>query len=641
MVKEIAATAAQKSRLFFFSSVFVLTLFLACRIVFHVYYHTTFSHLSVKDFLRVYCGGAYFDLSALAVQNALFIVWMCIPVNAAWQKTHMRIALLLFIVFNAAGIALSVFDIAFFDFSHKRLTADIFHFGGKSDNFLTLVPAFLKNYWYLAVFFLLMVYIIRRFARNYIARFPIMPARHKAGRITGTLLTLVVWMGLMLLNFRGWLALIPISITDAGKFASAQNIPLVLNTPFTFAKSIGAQGLPNLAYFTPEATNQFYSPVHQPVKVAGSRFQKRNVVVIALESFSKEFTGNAGSAVTYTPFLDSLAKESLFFSNAWSNGKQSIQGIPAILASIPSLSDAPFTNSVYAGNNYKGLAGILRDENYYTAFFHGANNGSFNFDAFASQAGYHDYYGRSEYHNEQDYDGNWGIWDEAFLQFAGKKMSSFPQPFHTAIFTLNSHHPFAIPAKYEKQFNGDGNNPLSRAIQYTDYSLRLFFNSIRNEPWYTNTVFVFAADHTGMSNHPFYSNLAGQYQIPVLIFDPSGSIGKKEETATLSQSDIVPTLLHFLGYQKPFFALGNDIYQHPSFAVYYTNSCYNMAQGNYLYSFDGKKGIGLYNIQADSLLQRNLLNQPGDSISTGMERQLKAYLQQYTTHIRNNSMAVK
>jgi arylsulfatase A-like enzyme len=585
--------------------------------------------------LRIYIGGTYFDLSALAVQNALFICWMCIPVSQKWQKTHTRIGLLFFVVFNTLGLALNIFDVAFFDFSHKRLTAEIMRFGGSKDNFLTLIPSFLKSYWYLVLVFIVLLVVITTFSRRYISSYASTLYRHKTGWIAGSLLTLVLWMGLMLLNFRGWLALIPIDVTDAGKYATAQNIPLVLNTPFTFAKSLGHHSMPELSYYSGEESQKLYSPVHQPA--AAKRFTKRNVVVIALESFSKEFTGLAGRKESFTPFLDSLSAKSLVFTNAWANGKQSIQGIPAILAAVPSLVDGAFISSLYSGNQYKGLASLLSDEQYYTAFFHGANNGSFNLDAFASQAGYQDYFGRSEYNNEADYDGNWGIWDEAFLQYAGKKMSGFPQPFHTAIFTLSSHHPYPVPDKYKEQFKGN-ENPLTKAVQYTDHSLRLFFDSIAHQPWFSNTVFVFTADHTGQSSDPFYSNLAGQYQVPVIIFDPSQRIAKGIDNNTLAQCDIMPTLLHLLGYNKPFFALGNDVQQRSSFAVYYTNEYYNMAQDKYLFSFNGTAGISLYNLQQDSLLQHNILHQPEDTVSAGMERTLKAYLQTYTGSIRNNKM---
>lgn len=635
MVKEIAGTVASRSRLFLHTSVFVLLLFLASRIFFHIYYHNNFSHISFRELLRIYTGGAYFDLSALAVQNVLFIFWMCIPVKASWQKIHNRIGLAFFAIFNALGLALNIFDVAFFDFSHKRLTAEIFHFGGSEDNFLALAPAFFKSYWYLVLVFLVLLFIIRAFSRRYIADYRSIPHHHKLGWITGSFLTLVLWMGLMLLNFRGWLALIPIDVTDAGKYATARNIPLVLNTPFTFAKSLGHHSMPQHHYFSEQEASQYFTPYHQGV--AGNSFSKKNVVVIALESFSKEFTALSGKQQSFTPFLDSLSNESLVFNHAWANGKQSIQGIPAILASIPSVMDGAFISSQYSGNDYQALATLLNEEQYYTAFFHGANNGSFNLDAFASQAGYHDYFGRREYNNESDYDGNWGIWDEAFLQFAGKKMSTFKQPFHTAIFTLSSHHPFSIPQKYKGQFKGN-DNPITKAVQYTDHSLRLFFDSARTLPWFRNTIFVLTADHTGMSSDPFYGNLAGQYQIPIIIYDPSQKIRKGVDTATIAQSDLTPTLLSLMGYSKPFFALGNDINQRPSFAVYYTNESYNMAQGDYLLSFNGYASLSLYNIRQDSLLQHNLLREPGDTIGPAMEKTLKAYLQCYSGSIRCNKM---
>ncbi|BAV09874.1 Phosphoglycerol transferase MdoB [Filimonas lacunae] len=639
MVKEITSTLYQRSRTFLYSSLFVLLLLLLCRIFFHIYYHNSFTHISYKDLFRIYTAGIYFDLSALAVQNALFILWMCLPVNEGFRKIHTRVAIFLFIGFNALGVALNIFDIAFFDFAHKRITFEMFNFGGSQDNFMGLIPSFLRNYWYLIVVFIIMFLIIRNFSKKFIVSNTSAPQQSKSGWVVGSILTLIIWMGLMLLNFRGWLAYIPIDVNDAGKFASAQNVPLVLNSSFTLAKSVGHEEITTYHFYSPEESDKIYSPVQQPVSTQ-KQFTHPNIVVIALESFSKEFTAAANKGISFTPFLDSLEKESLYFSNAWSNGKHSVQGIPAILASVPSIMDGAFTQSGYASNMYKGLAGVLNDEHYYTAFFHGANNGSFNLDAFASQSGYQNYFGRNEYNNETNYDGNWGIWDEYFLQYAADKMNTFQQPFHTAIFTLSSHQPFSLPGKYQSLFKGD-DNPLSRCVQYTDYSLRLFFERAKKESWYNNTIFVLAADHTGMSSNHFFDNLAGQYQIPVILFDPSQHIIPKGiNNSTLSQADIMPTLLHLTGYNKPFFAYGNDVYQHPSFAVYYTNGSYNMVQDKYLYSFNGNMGVSLYNYQADSLLQHNILKQPEDTVSTGMEKTLKAYLQSYTDGVKNNKMSV-
>ena len=76
-----------------------------------------------------------------------------------------------------------------------------------------------------------------------------------------------------------------------------------------------------------------------------------------------------------------------------------------------------------------------------------------NFDSWASLAGYSEYYGKNEYNNTADFDNFWGIWDEPFLKYSVKKMSTFKQPFHTAVFTLSSHHPYQIPEKHKNKFH--------------------------------------------------------------------------------------------------------------------------------------------------------------------------------------------
>ena len=81
-----------------------------------------------------------------------------------------------------------------------------------------------------------------------------------------------------------------------------------------------------------------------------------------------------------------------------------------------------------------------------------------NFNSYAKSAGYDLYYGRTEYNNEEDYDGQWGIWDEPFLMNMTKEISKIKEPFLTTVFTLSSHNPYKVPKKYiEKKSNRAGN----------------------------------------------------------------------------------------------------------------------------------------------------------------------------------------
>lgn len=100
--------------------------------------------------------------------------------------------------------------------------------------------------------------------------------------------------------------------------------------------------------------------------------------------------------------------------------------MPSILSSIPMFVE-PFFLTPASMNNVSGLAGELKKEGYYSAFFHGAENGSMGFQAFARTTGFTDYFGRTEYDadkrfdGDKDFDGTWAIWDEPFMQFYATK----------------------------------------------------------------------------------------------------------------------------------------------------------------------------------------------------------------------------
>src|SRR5690606_32331919 len=137
-------------------------------------------------------------------------------------------------------------------------------------------------------------------------------------------------------------------------------------------------------FYPPEKALQYINPKK---KYPSGQFQKKNVVVIILESFSKEYTG-LGGRESFTPFLDSLMNKSRVFSNAFANGLTSAAGIPAILSGMPSLLDEPFTTSAYGTNKLPSIPQLLKDMGYQTAFYHGGTNGTMSFDIYASNAGF-------------------------------------------------------------------------------------------------------------------------------------------------------------------------------------------------------------------------------------------------------------
>lgn len=547
---------------------------------------------------------------------------------------YQKVLFWLYALSNPVFIAINCIDVGYFPFIRKRSSADLLkQMGGQSD-LSHLIPQFIKDYWWVILAFVLfMIFLFVFYKRIKLPSYEKRPFKGLKEKLL-VFLIFAVTSSIAVLGVRGGLQRVPISIVDAGAMTSSEEVPIVLNTPFSIIKSLEETSLVEYTFYQPAELRSIYDPIRQ---YKDSAFKKQNVVVIILESFAKEYTKLG--RVSYTPFLDSLMDHSMVCSNAYSNGSKSIEGIPAILCSLPSLSDNPFINSVYSLNDQSSLALLLAKEGYETAFFHGGINGTMNFDAWAKLAGYSAYFGMNEYNNTDDFDGFWGIWDEPFLQYSVKKMNSFKQPFHSTVFTLSSHHPYQVPKKHEGKFpKGDLEN--SETIGYSDYALRRFFDSAKKTSWYKNTLFVLTADHGSLSNAPFYSDVVGNQSLPVLFFKGDNSL-KSVHTQVFSQIDILPSVLQLLGYNKPFFSFGE------SFAAsehgndfYYANGSHYLFADSMLYCFTFPDLKRVYNYKRDSSLSVEISNKYPQLDSLNLKK-YKAFIQTYNYTLIHNKGRLK
>lgn len=616
----------------------LLFIYTCCRILFYVFNYSYFSGLSSGTFLFLLFASLRFDLSVIVLSNSLFLILYLFPAPFREKRKYRSFLKILFLVINSVAILANCVDLAYFRYTLKRTTADVFHFfgGGIGNDLVTLLPVFLRDYWY--IFFIWVVLsLIQYVAYTRIERKRMLLSWSQQ-EFSREINVFIIFIGLAVLAYRGGFQLKPISSITAGEYTNIKYAPFLTSTPFTILKTLDVPSIQPEIYFTDEhRLKQLYNPVKTP---KGKPFRNKNVFIIILESFSKEYIGALnGKQKGYTPFLDSLITESLTFTNAYANAKRSIEGIPAITASIPSWMNEPYITSIYGTNQINSLANLLKQEGYYSAFFHGGANGTMGFDAFASLAGYDQYFGRTEYQNERDFDGNWGIWDEEFLQFVSAKMSTQKQPFFATVFTLSSHHPFSIPEKYAGRFK-PGPLPIHISIRYSDFALQRFFQTAKKTDWFKNTLFVLVADHTSISEDPFYTNAVGNSAIPIIYYSGDHSLKAMDSTIT-QQIDIMPTILDYLNFPKSYFCFGNSVFDtiQPHFAFTYSNNMFQLIEDGYSYGFNGQKSIDLYNIHADSLLQNNLVNADTTRMKR-MEEKTKAIIQTFQQALINNQMHV-
>ncbi|MFA4852231.1 MAG: sulfatase-like hydrolase/transferase [Bacteroidales bacterium] len=630
-------------KIFLARILFAFILFTLTRILFFIFFHEHFGEIGFGDFMLIIFYGLRFDLSAIIVFYSIFIFFSIIPFHLKSKRIYQTMLLVIFIIPTAIAMAGNLLDCVYFGFTLSRTTADIFNVIALGSDFSTLLPQYIRDFWYAFLIWVVLILL----AVLFFLKTKIVSVKTKTGSklllaYLKESLFFIIISAIGIIGVRGGFQLRPISIMTAGQYASAKNVALVLNTPFTIMKTFGKSGVKNVEYFDNKTLDKIYSPVHLYLKKDHPQ-KKNNVIVIVLESFSKEYIGELnknlddGRYKGYTPFLDSLIRESLVFTNAYSNGKRSIESIPAILAGIPSLMNDAYITSMYSGNNINSLATTLNENGYTSAFFHGGTNGTMGFDNFSKLAGFDRYYGRSEYNNEKDFDGKWGIYDEEFLQYAADKLDQTTQPFIAAIFTLSSHHPYKIPDKYLSKFP-KGKRTIHQSIMYTDFALKKFFQKISQKPWFDSTLFVITADHTSESLYPQYQTRSGMYAVPILFYQHNSNL-KGENKMIVQQTDIMPSILDYLNFNKKFIAFGESVFDTSAlhFAINYVNETYQLIYKNYALIFDGTSGISFYNIEKDSLMKIDL-HSTFPSEEKELERKIKAIIQSYNLRLIKNEM---
>ena len=613
--------------------------FLARLIYFFENYSYFSQNLSFSHVLEMLRGGLVFDTSAILVTNIPYIVLMLFPIHYKESAIYQKLCRAVFLVINGVALAINLCDAVYFRFTMRRTTTTVFSEFANEEN---LGGVFLKetvNHIYLLVLFVVMVWAMYRLYR-------MTGLKHK--ELTwwhydlATLLSLAALAPFVVAGIRGGFATAvrPITISNANQYVDRPtDAALVLNTPFSLYRTIGKAVFVVPEYYQNEAEMaSVFTPIHVPNDSVP--MTKKNVVVLIVESFGREYIGALNGTLEnsryrgYTPCVDSLIAKSITFSHSYCNGRKSIDGMPSILSSIPCFVE-PFFLTPASMNHVSGIASLLVGEGYQTAFFHGAQRGSMGFQAFARSTGFQAYYGREDYDEDKrfggdaDFDGMWAIWDEPFLQYYAAKMSEMKEPFMTAVFTASSHHPYVIPEKYKEVYPEEGLT-IHKCIRYTDMAIGRFFQEASRQPWFKNTIFVLTSDHTNQSDHMEYQTDLGGFCSPIIIYEPGVTDQQPEMQQKIAQQiDILPTLMGRLHYPKPYFAFGIDVLNTPAeqtWAVNYMNGFYQYVKHGHVIQFDGQKTTAAYAL-TDSLMQNNLVNQLPEQPQ--MEREVKAIVQQY------------
>ena len=284
----------------------------------------------------------------------------------------------------------------------------------------------------------------------------------------------------------------------------------------------------------------------------------KNVVLITIESLSADFMKTYGNSQNITPFLDSLATQSLQFTNFYAVGNRTVRGLEAVTLCFPPTAGESIVKRKDNKNKFS-TGSIFKQKGYNVKYLYGGDAFFDNMEDFFGGNGYSIVDKKAMSPKEITFSNVWGVCDEDMVKKAIKVMneeSKTGKPFFNHWMTVSNHRPFTYP---ENKIDIPSNSKSREGgVKYTDYALRKFFEMAKKQSWFKNTIFVIVADHCASSSGKTELPL-DKYRIPAMIYAPE-FVAPSQCNTLMSQIDLMPTLfgiLHF-NYASKFY--GQDVF---------------------------------------------------------------------------------
>lgn len=339
-----------------------------------------------------------------------------------------------------------------------------------------------------------------------------------------------------------------------------------------------------------EVSNYVRANQAEPNVQMFGKYEGRNVIAVSLESLQTFVINNEMNGEVITPFLNSLTqdKDTYYFNNFYHQtglGKTSD-------------SEFIFENSLFGlgrgavffthgENTYNSFAERLGENDYYTNVMHANNKSFWNRDMIYNSFNLDNFYDIESYDVNDENSVNWGLKDIPFFEQSTALMKEMPQPFYSRLITLTNHYPFYLDPEdvMINEFNSNSGtlNRYFQTVRYLDESVKVFFEDLKEQGLYENSIIVMYGDHYGISEN--HNKAMAQYlgkeeitpydsallqSVPLFIHIPGSNDGQVMEEVS-GQLDLRPTLLHLLGIDtSKDMQLGADLFseEHEDFVIF-------------------------------------------------------------------------
>ncbi|MBT6651053.1 MAG: sulfatase-like hydrolase/transferase, partial [Flavobacteriales bacterium] len=528
--------------------VFWLFYFFVNRLFFIANYLEEFSKISSDELLQIFPNSFGLDISFIGYLSVVIVLFLFFNSLALSKRINTFISGIIYWI-NTFFIVVSALIIGgeislYAEWGTKLNFTALSHFENPSEVFAT---GSIANYITMLIALLIAVVFVKIYS-VYVHQYFI-ATKYNVKQFAYKLLKLPLVLGILLLIVRGGWQEIPINLSDAYFSNTIILNDVSVNPNWNLLQNI----LKNKSNFKgnpykkhpQEKVDQFMNSLKNESDSTTYVLSTKtpNIVFVLLESWSADNVESLGGLQGITPNFKSLEKEGLLFTEFYSNGWKSDQGMAAIFSSFPVFPYVSIINQTDKARKLPCLNKSLKD--YHSSYFFGGQLTYGNIKGYLLSQGF-DLVKDGDLFSHLP-SGSLGVHDEYMFSEFKNELGKLPQPFMSALFTISSHSPYDFPAEHKLSFDSKEDKYVN-SVAYTDRCLGDFMQSVKDEDWYANTLFVIVADHS--HNSPVRRRLAEKerFKIPMIWF---GNVIKTKYRGESwnklgSHIDITPTILNQL-----------------------------------------------------------------------------------------------
>ena len=447
---------------------YLLSIHVAALFIFFIFRFTLFCSIDyqfpaeIKGDVLLQSGaflrGLWFDnvIACYILLLPLAVLWIAALCNYT-AKWLFRFTTVYFSCFYSVSFVIAAANIPYFEYFFKTINSSIYNWFGYGGTTAGLM--FGESSYYFPIFLGLLSIVVFVWGASSLTSYFYRRAERAAPQISllsrvAVLVAGAICIGLCLFGIRGRMGYNPIKVSQAYYCEDPFLNQLGVNPVFNLLTSTlddnreenrtlhlmsEEDALSKVQKYLHRQGIDRLSPIARKVEREGTP-NRRNVVLVFMESMSANLMGTFGSDKKLTPYLDSLYQQSLSFSHFYSSGIHTNHGIYSTLYSFPAI----MKRNAMKGSVipvYSGLPTVLQENGYCNLFFMTHESQYDNMNAFLRTNGFDEIYAQENYPSEKVVN-SFGVQDDFMYQYALpilNERAGTGNPFFSVLLSISNH----------------------------------------------------------------------------------------------------------------------------------------------------------------------------------------------------------